>query len=250
MNYTAYVNQMQTMLVIPTNNTDDNFTTILPRMIEYAELRIYREFDFLCTSASQLALLTISNRNVALPTNVIVCESANVITPASAVTADAGTRNPLQRASLDFINAVYPSGSGATVPKFYAEIGNPTITPTLITAGAINIILGPTPDAAYNLEVIGTVRPTALSSANPNTFLTNNMPDLFVAASMIYGTGYQRNFGASTSDPQMGMSWSQQYDALKAGINLEELRKKAQSTEWSSRQPSPIANVPRDRNAA
>ena len=246
-NYQQYMTTMQTMLVIPTDNVDNNFLTILPRMIEYAELRIYRELDFLSTLASQTTALTANNRNCTLPSNVIVPQSMNVITPVGAASADAGTRNPLQRLSIEMVNALYPATGTATVPKFFAVIGAPTIS-TTITAGAYTILVAPTPDAAYKLEVVGTVRPTPLSAANTTTFITNNLPDLFIAASMVFGTGYQQNFGAQSDNPQMAGSWEAQFQALKIGVNIEELRRKAESVSWEPYMPSPIANQQRERS--
>ena len=247
--YTTYISTMQNLAVAPQSGNDANFQAIIPRMIEYSELRIYRDFDFLCTLASQTAILTGSSRNVALPSNIVVCQSANVITPSSATVPDNGTRNPLQRVSIEYLNAVWPSSTPSTtpsIPKFYAEIGNPTIG-TTINAGPINIVVGPPPDANYTMEIIGTVRPTPLSPSNPTTFISVNMPDIFVAASMIFCAGYQQNFGAGASDPAAAMSWSTQYDALKSGVAIEEMRKKAASIEWSSYSPTPAANQPRDR---
>lgn len=249
MNYKEWAESIEILAGTTTNNTDSNLIAMFPRVIEYGELRIYREIDFLATLASQTATLTASSRNVALPTNVIVLQSANVITPSSVTNPDLGTRRPLQRVSLDFINAVWPSATPPTtpsVPTWYAEIGLPAIGSTT-TAGPIQIVVGPAPDATYTLECIGTVRPSPLSPSNPTTLITTYMPDLFVAACMIFVTGYQRDFGAQTDDPKSSLSWEQQYNTLKAGVDIEEMRKKAQSAEWSAYQPSPVANAPRDR---
>lgn len=253
MNYTQFNQRIQTLAGTATNNTDMDLRNLMPAIVEYGELRIYRDMDFLNTLASQTATLAASSRNVALPTNVIVLQAANLITPVSIADPDLGTRRPLTRVSLDFLNAVWPSAtpSGSpSYPQFYAELGLPTITSTLITAGAIRIVVGPAPDAAYTLECIGTVRPTALSAQNPTTFLSTNMPDLFIAACMIFVTGFQRDFGAQADDPKMAMSWEMTYNTLKAGVNIEEMRKKAQSTQWTPQAPAPIANAPRERGSA
>lgn len=102
------------------------------------------------------------------------------------------------------------------------------------------IIVGPWPDAGYIVEVIGTQRPTPLSATNTTTFLSTNLPDLFIAASMVFASGYQKNFGAQADDPKMGASWENQYQLLKASANVEEFRKKLQATGWSSQMPSPL----------
>lgn len=238
MDYQTYAATMRTMLAVPLNLEDSNFESIIPRMIEYAELRIYRELDFLSTVTATTGLLTANSRNVTMPTGIIVLNDVNIITPSSTTNPDLGTRKPLQRVSLEYINAVYPSVSGATVPAYYALLSDTAVR------------LAPWPDAAYTAEFIGTTRPDPLSPTNTTTFISENLPDLFVAASMVFGAGYQRDFGAQSDDPKMAQSWENQYQTLKAGCNAEELRKKAEAPGWSPLTPSPAANTPRARSAA
>lgn len=107
------------------------------------------------------------------------------------------------------------------------------------------IIVGPAPDQAYTVEVIGTIRPTPLSATNTTTYLTLYLPDLFVAASMIFMSGYMRDFGSQTDDGQQSVSWDTQYTKLFASANVEEMRKKYSSGAWGSLQPTPIATATR-----
>ena len=97
-----------------------------------------------------------------------------------------------------------------------------------------NIIVGPWPNVSYNLEVIGTIRPQPLSASNPNTFLTQYLPDVFLAASMIFATGYQRDFGSQSDNPQQGQSWENQYQLLMQSDSAEELLKKYVPPSWTS----------------
>jgi len=229
--------------------TDTTFTDMLPRMIEYTEERIYIDFDFLCTLTSQTALMTASNRNVTLPSNIIVAQSLNAITPFTAASPDLGTRNPLTRVGVEYINALYPDSTSAGLPVYYAIIGLPTLTP-VITAGSYNILLGPFPDQAYPLETIGTVRPAPLSPTNTTTFIATYLPHLYVAGAMVFGFGYQRDFGAQSDATGTAQSWEAQYNSLKAGANVEQLRAKAASVSWSPYQPTPTANVSGDHASA
>jgi hypothetical protein len=64
-------------------------------------------------------------------------------------------------------------------------------------------------------------------------------------ASMIYVSGYQRNFGRANDDPQMAVSYEGQYKALMQGAMIEEARKKFQSSGWTSMSPSPVATPTR-----
>jgi hypothetical protein len=96
-------------------------------------------------------------------------------------------------------------------------------------------IVGPPPDAAYRVEVIGTIRPDPLSSSNPTTYLTQYLPDLFMAASLVFGAGYLQNYGAMVDNPQQAVSWESHYQALKASADMEENRKKYASQAWTSK---------------
>ena len=60
-------------------------------------------------------------------------------------------------------------------------------------------------------------------------------------ASMIFISGYQRNFGRQSDDPQMAQSYESQYLALLKGATVEEYRRKFQASGWTSNSPSPVA---------
>lgn len=232
MTFAQYISSMQTMMA--TNNLDTDFTSVQDRMIEYAELRIYRELDLLFTILRDTSTMLVANsRNLTLPTSIVIMQSINVITPAGAPSADAGTRNPLVPVTRDVIDSLYPSIAVTGVPSMFAMINNSSI------------IVGQPPDSNYQVEVIGTQRPAPLSSTNTTTFLTLNLPDLFLAASMVWAMGYQRDFGAQTDDPKSSVSWESQYQTLFASANTEELRRKFQSSAWTSQQPTQLASPPR-----
>lgn len=219
-----------------TDPSEANFVQILPSCIDYAEQRLYRELDLLNTVTRDTGLLTIGTRSFTLPSNLgrfVVTNGFNVITPSTQTVPDSGTRNQLVPTSRDLLDAVWPSVTGAGVPSLYAMITDQ------------QIIVGPSPDAAYTIEVIGTIRPTPLGASNTTTYLTLYLPDLFVAASMIYMSGYQKNFGAQADDPKMAVSWESQYEKLFASAGVEEQRKRYASGAWGSLSPTPIATPTR-----
>jgi len=84
-----------------------------------------------------------------------------------------------------------------------------------------------------------------LSATNPTTFISLYLPDVFIMASMIYVSGYQRNFGRQSDDPAMAQSYENQYQTLLKGAAVEEARKKFESTGWTSQSPSPVASPSR-----
>lgn len=212
--------------------TDPDFLGILPACIDYAEQRIYRELDLLATVTRQSGTLTIGTRTFNLPTasgRFVVTNGFNVITPSSQTVPDSGTRNALVAVSRDVLDVFWPSTTGAGLPTQYAMITDQ------------QIIVGPAPDATYTIECIGTIRPTPLSAANTTTFLTLYLTDLFDAASMVFMTGYQKNWGAQADDPKMAVSWESQYQTLFSSANVEEMRKRYAMGAWSSMSPTPAA---------
>lgn len=234
MNYTTWVTTLANLTVI--DAADADFVQILPECEEYASNRLYRELDLLNTVTRQTGLLTANNRNFTLPSSggrFVVTNAINIITPSSATDPDSGALNQCAPVSRDVLDAFWPSATGAGVPNKYA----------MLTDQAV--IFGPWPDAAYTAQVVGTYRPAALSASNTTTPLSLYWPDLFIAASMIFMSGYMRNFGSQADDPKMAQSWSAQYDALFSSANVETMRSKYQSGAWGSQQPTPLATPTR-----
>lgn len=230
LNYTTYISQISNLTAIGSSTPE--FIIMAPGMIDYAEQRMYREGDFLATYITDTSTNVVANqRTFPYPTTqgtFLVIDQMNILTPFGATSSNA-TRVPLQVASKHFIDNIYPNNSSGTgVPKFFAPA-----TATLAT-------LGPVPDQNYNVEVIGTQRPLSLSVSNSSTFLTQTLPDAFIAASMVFASGYMRNFGAQGDDPQMGTSWEGQYTKLFASANVEELRKKYQAQAWQAQNTNPL----------
>ncbi len=232
--YTTYVSQLSNLMVI--GSTNANFITFLPGCIDYAEQRIYRELDLVDTQITSSGATTASNRNFDLPTTsgtYIVVDQVNVMSSAGTGSSN-GTRNQVMPTTRDFIDMIYPSGQTATgIPAFFCRANSSTL------------IFGPAPDAAYTVEVVGTHRPTPLSSGNSSTFLTSQLPDLFMAASMVFASGYMRDFGSQSDNPQQAQSWEATYKTLFESASVEELRKTYQGDAWTSQSPSPIAMPPR-----
>src|SRR4029077_5001358 len=148
----------------------------LPSAIDDAEQRLYRTLDLLNTiTRDSSASLTAGNRTFNLPASIgtfIVTEQINVITPSTQTNPDLGTRNSLLPASKEFLDATWNSVNGSTVPQYFA----------MVTQN--QIVVGAWPDSAYQVEVVGTIRPAPLSSTNVTSLLSVYFPDIFVAASM------------------------------------------------------------------
>ena len=215
---------------------DQNYLTILPEMITYAELRMQRDLDFLSTQTSTTAYsLTANNNTLSIPTSAFVTLQTIQVNDASGPT-------PLLPTTKSFLQNVWPNVSGATVPQYFAVYGGDSATAGQTSQ---NIIFGPWPDSNYNLTLTGTIRSETLSDTNTTTFISVYLPDLFIMASMIYMSGYQRNFGRANDDPQMAITYESQYKSLLMSATVEEFRKKFEAAAWSSMSPAPVASLTR-----
>lgn len=215
--YSSYLAELQRLAVAPANDT--TFAQMVPNAIDYAEQRIYRDLQLLATNETDATPVTVANtREITLPTSStwVTVDQLCVIVPSGSPPPQpaAGTRVPLVPVSLAFINMVWPSATTAAQPQYYAKLTDQ------------RLVLGPWPNAVYRIEVTGTVRPAPLSPTNTTTWLSERLPDLFVAASMIFIAGYQRDFGQQADDPKFAQSWETQYEKLKVSAETEEAIKK------------------------
>jgi len=218
MTYDEIVSNLKTLLAVELNDEDANFTRIIPAMMLYADGRIYRELNFLANKITQPITLTALNREVQLPAAVRVLRAINVLTPVGPLVFTS-KRNPLERVSVESIDFFWPSQSlQPGVPQKYAVFGintGPTVPGTDLI---YTVRFMPTPDQAYLAELLGEIRPDPLAPENPETFLSVYYPELLIAACMVFGTGYQRDYGAQSDDPQRAISWEAQYVALRLGV--------------------------------
>jgi hypothetical protein len=222
--YAQYVTELATLTVIPEDDAD--FVSNLPTCINYAEERCYRELNLLATIVrDSSANASANNRNFTLPSSLgrfVVVNGINIVSPVGGTVSD-GTRNALMQTSRDYIDFTWPSNTAAsatTLPGYFAMITDQTV------------IFGPPPGNTFNVEVVGTIRPTPLSVSNTTTFLSSYLPDLFLMASMVFMAGYMRNFGSQSDDPRMAVSWEDQYKIAFASANTEEARKRFGMGKW------------------
>lgn len=242
---TSYIGQISTMAVV--DPTDSAFLVVLPQMITYAENRIYRDLDFLFSSVSNTNYsITTGSRIISVPSGsdfapgqwgggvLVVAEQINLLTPAGATNPDTSTRVPLLPTTKEFLDAVYGNSSSTGQPKYFCPFDDYTF------------LVGPYPNATYRVEIVGTYRPVSMSVTNKTTFISLYLPDLFVMASMIYVSAYQRNFSsAAGNDPQMPITYETQYQALLKSAMEEENRKKFEAAAWSSQGASKSATPTR-----
>lgn len=243
---TSYKTQIATMAVV--EETDTAFLNILPQMITYAENRICRDLDFLFTSVANSSYsVALNTRTITVPTanffpadsgTLVVCEQINLLTPAGATNPESCIRVPLLPTTKEFLDSVYGASAATGVPKYFCPFGD--------GQNAYTFLVGPYANATYTVEIIGTYRPASMSATNPTTFISLNVPDLLIMASMIYIAAYQRNFSsAQGNDPQMPVTYETQYATLLKSAIAEESRKKFEAAAWSSQSAATTATPTR-----
>lgn len=225
MDYQSYVASLANLMA--TDPTTPEFENFLPNCIAYAEKRCYRELDVVDTIWTSQGTMTRKSRVVLPPParygSYITIQNVSIIID-----------NPPQRVSLQpttisYLNYVWGTDATLAVPVYFAPYRQDSF------------FVGPYPDKNYTFEVLGTYRPEALSPTHTETFLTQYMPDIFLAASMIFASGYMRDFGSQSDNPQQAQSWEAQYQNLIKGAMLESLRQKFAGPAWTSLSAIPIA---------
>lgn len=229
--YTSYTATLANLLVEQGNDT--NFQQILPSIIDYAEGRIYRDLDLLSTVVSdQSASVAVNSRTFTLP--IPAAGAFNIVDQVNIV--ENGVRTPLTPVSRDVLDMIWPSSisiDASSRPQVFA------------TANSQSILVGPVSGAIVTLEVVGRVKPTPLSSSNPTTYLTTQLPDLFLAASMVFASGYQKNFGNTADDSGSAVSWESQYKLLLAGADMNAAQEAFAGASWTSKRVEPYAQPQR-----
>lgn len=243
--FNLYVSQIANLAVMQTQTisgvvqgVDPTFNTLIPSMLNYAELRIQRDLDLLPS-------LTSRTYSLASDINTLQISVDDFVTIQTIQVANGSTVLPTRPVSKELIQNVYPTDAVKGPPVWFAMTGGDATT-----GGSTynNITFGPWTDTTYTVTAYGTIRlPSLYKFANSTdagtktTFISTYLPDLLVQASMIYVSEFQRNFTPTGNDPEMPGSYELQYGNLLKTAIVEEARKKFQASAWSSMSPAVIA---------
>jgi hypothetical protein len=229
MQYSDFTAALAAALVIDTT-TDTNFNLYLPRIIEQAELRCYRDLDLLAMRKSGTITLAVGAYTASTPSDWIIGRRVWM-------TPSGGTKRiALERREEEYLLEYWPDPTQTNTaypPRYWTEQ----------TAG--NLLFSPTADQSYGLQLLYTYHPAPLSGSNATTVLSTVFPDLFFAAAMYFGAGYQKNFGAQADDPRAAVSWDATYQKLLAGAMREESRRKAEGYFDPTPTAPPSSDAPR-----
>jgi hypothetical protein len=247
--YNDYVSQIATLAVVQTTTSsgvvvgvDAEFNTLIPQMLNYAELRIQRDLDLLPSQ-------TVNTYTLNLNSNLLQIPVDDFVTVQTVGLVNGTATLPLLPTTKEYLQNVFNDASYTAQPVYFAMYGG-----DLASGGNTynNIVFGPYSNSTYSISITGTIRlpslykfATQALAASAKTFISTYLPDMLVQASMIYISQFQRNFGPAANDPNMGPTYELQYQNLLKSAFVEEARKKFQASAWSSMSPSMAATPTR-----
>jgi hypothetical protein len=115
--------------------------------------------------------------------------SLALVTGVTGANLDTGTFEYLLNKDANFIRQAYPTPNSTGEPKYYALFG-PTIVSSAIT-NELSIILGPTPDAAYYVELHYYYYPESIVTAS-TTWLGDNFDTVLLYGSLVEANTFMK----------------------------------------------------------
>ena len=178
MNYT----QLTDAICDYTQNFDQDFINNIPVFVQQAEERIFNTVQFPSLRKNQFSLITANNKYVSLPNDFLAVFSLALVTGVVGANLDTGTYEYLLNKDANFIRQAYPTPNSTGEPKYYALFG-PTILNSAITT-ELSLILGPTPDAGYYVELHYFYYPESIATAG-TTWLGDNYDPVLLYGSLV-----------------------------------------------------------------
>jgi hypothetical protein len=170
--------------------TVDTFTSVeqINTFITQAEQRIYNSVQFPPLRKNVTGTATTNNKYLSCPNDFLSSFSMAVISPTT------GAYSYLLNKDVNFIRESYPIPTETGTPAHYALFGPTTTnaTPPVPTT-ELSFILGPTPDAAYNIELHYYYYPESITTVSGGqTWLGDNIDSVLLYGAMVEACTFQK----------------------------------------------------------
>ena len=176
MNYTELVTAVS-------DYTENTFPTVdMNTFIEQAEQRIYNSVQFPSIRKNVTGVTSTNNKYLSCPNDFLAVYSMAVID-------GTGAYEYLLNKDVNFIRQAYPNPTDTAIPKYYALFG-PTVVSSVIT-NELSFILGPTPDAVYNVELHYYYYPESIVTAS-TTWLGDNFDSVLLYGTLVEAITYMK----------------------------------------------------------
>lgn len=158
--------------------------TQIDTIIKQAEQRIYNSVQFPSLRKNVTGVTALNNKYLSCPNDFLSSYSLAVID------AD-GAYEYLLNKDVNFIRQAYPNPTDTAIPKYYALFG-PTTSGTTIT-DELTFILGPTPDANYDVELHYYYYPESITAAaDGRTWLGDNFDTVLLYGCLVEAYGFMK----------------------------------------------------------
>ena len=166
--------ELKTAIQDYTQNSETSFVNNLPVFIRVAEERILKNVQLTLFRKNATATTTASNQYLAAPSDFLAPFSLSFTT--------GGDKTFLDYKDVNFVQTYNPDPTDTGAPKYYAFFDD------------ANFLLGPTPDAAYDVELHYFYRPTSLTAGagSGTTWLSENAEIALLYGSLIEAYTYMK----------------------------------------------------------
>jgi hypothetical protein len=187
MNYT----ELKAAIQAYTENTETSFVAESPVFVTQAEQRIYNSVQFPSLRKNMTGVVSTTSKYLSAPDDFLATYSLAVITDVTGSDLNTGTYEYLLNKDVNFIRQAYPTPNDKGVPRYYALFG-PTVNGSTIT-DELTFILGPSPDANYNVELHYYYYPESITvAADGKTWLGDNFDTVLLYGSLVEAYTYMK----------------------------------------------------------
>jgi len=176
------------LVVAVTDYTENTVPTVdMDTFIRQAEQRIYNSVQFPSLRKNMLGTMQTNIKYLACPDDFLSTFSLAVID------AD-GNYEYLLNKDVNFIRQAYPNPNDRAIPKYYALFG-PAVSQSSTPAitNELTFILGPTPDASYEVELHYYYYPTSIvDAADGHTWLGDNFDSVLLYGTLVEAYTYMK----------------------------------------------------------
>lgn len=183
MNYT----QLTAAICDYTQNFDQDFIDNIPVFVTQAEQRIFNTVQFPSIRKNVTGVTSANNKYLSCPGDFLATYSLAVIDAS-------GNYEFLLNKDVNFIRQAYPNPTSTAIPKYYALFG-PTTTSgaSPVVTDELTFILGPTPDAVYNIELHYYYYPESITvAADGQTWLGDNFDSVLLYGSLVEAVTFMK----------------------------------------------------------
>lgn len=191
MTYDSLVENIQSYL----ERTDTATIEKIPLFIMLAEQVIASQIKFLGNLTVNTSTMVIGDATIQKPARWHKTVSMNVTV--------SGERQPVLLRKYEYLREYWPNPTDEGVPKFYCDYDYD------------HWLIAPTPDVAYNFEVLYYQRVQPLDSSNQTNWFTNYAPQALLFGSLMQAMPFLRN------DERMPF-FQQQYDLIMQTLMAED----------------------------